>query len=289
MKRNYFIVALQYIGLLLLIAGIFLGVNFLTKGLFYVSLPIALVLGAIAQIIVINLVKQKRKVENRYAANKMKTILGIVYFLIVMLSIPFFLHFLTISIKEKVDVQSYYEKDIANFKQTMDKFKKETKLFRDAIVVKLENSGMSDGNIKAEVDRELSPLINAYSEIGIKSNDYTHGFREVLSQWNLFLISSYVEMWDKEKAIWTNKLVETYNDINNKNGNIRKNFQAVPFQSEDLSTIFTKIDFKNGAWVITIIALFIVHFLMLIEYITIRKKEKGRIIKSKLDSGTSAY
>ncbi len=292
MKRNYFIVVLQYIGLLLLITGVFLGVNFLTMGLLYISIPVALFVGVFAQIIAMNLVKQKRNPRDMYTAGRMRGILLGVYFLIVLISLPFFLHFLTISVKNQTVIQSYYEEEMAVVEQNITRYKKEILSFKSIIATKLENedSSKNTGAIDSETNSIVKPLVSAYNEVKQANSDYSNRFQQVLSSWNLFVIGAYVQNWELNKASWNDKLIKVYNAVNAENGNVKQDFEIVEdLQKQNIASYFTSINFENAAWLITILALLIVHFLVLLEYITIKSKETGKIVKSDLDGGTSAY
>lgn len=294
MKKNYFILAIQYLGLCLLMSGIFLGANFLVKGVLYISIPVAIVIGALAQIIAINLTKQKRVEKNIHAANKMKAILLGVYFVIFLITLPFFLHFITVSLKNKTQIQNHYEQELAGFNSTMDVFKKETISLRQNIATNKENSSneLDQGTIDQQTDHIVKPLQEVFSEISSKSQDYSNRFKQALTSWNLFTIGSYIDTWDYNKESWETQLTNIFNTVNEENGSIRAPFEPTTTDTESTKDYFTTINWGNAAWLITLLVLLVVHFLVLIEFITTRSKTTGggRITGTKkLESGTGTW
>ncbi len=289
MKRNYFIVAVQIIGLLLLITGVFLGLNFLTKGVLYISIPIALLIGALAEVLVINLCKQKRATSNLNTAKKMQRVLLAIYAIVAIVTLPFFLHFITVSVKDKPAIQEYYKQDIANFKITTDNFKKEVLSFKSLLKQDFENKAVT--SVDQQVDRTIKPMQDSYNEVNTKSQDYIVRFTNALDYWNLFTIGNYVEGWNTNKTAWENQLVETYNKVNSSSLNLSKSFSPKVSENQEMTTLLYKINWSNGAWGVTIILLLVVHLLVLIEYITIRRQTGPGKIRSHtgLDSGTSTF
>lgn len=289
MQRNYFIVTVQIFGLLLLIAGVFLGLNFLTKGVLYISIPIALLIGAIAQILVINLCKQKRATSNLKAAKKMQSLLLGLYAIVIIVTIPFFLHFITVSIKDKSEIQEYYKKDIATFKVTTDNFKREVLTFKGLLKQDLENKSVT--SIDQQVDRTIKPLQDNYNEVTTKSQDYITRFTNALDYWNLFTIGNYVEGWNRNKSAWENQLTAAYDDVNKNSLKLSKSFRPKVSDNQEMTSLLYKINWAKGAWLITFLLLAVVHLLMLIEYLTIKAKAGPGKIRSytQLDSGTDTF
>lgn len=302
MKKNYFVTLLQITGLLLLIAGIFLGLNFIVKGVLYISIPIAVIIGTITQIIVINLCKQKRAKKNIMAAKKLQKILLFIYALLAIVSLPFFLHFLNVS-KNKSHIQQHYKQDMESFNQTKTDFKKELLTYKDAYREHLEqkyyshssdddetNSEVS-GKIESRVNADLKPLYNANNDVDKNSKDFIDRFRGVLDYWNLFAINNYIEQWPVNKKNWENQLVDAYNKVNGELLNLSKDFKPREFSDQDTTIALNKIDWKNGVWSIAIALWFMVHFLVLLEYITIKKSSGPGKLRSKVnyDEGTTTF
>lgn len=280
------------VGVLLLMGGVFLGANFLFSGVLYISVPIALIIGSLTFILVSSLIKLKSPVQDYFAALKKKRILWILYLLFSLLvSFPFFLHFITVSLVEKDQIQSYYEKDINDFKALLDNFKKEKNEMRRIIKIGKENNSNSQdlGRIDQESDSEVLPLQKTYSEIKSKSDNFNFNFENALHNWNLFTIGSYIKNWNIQKEEWLSKLTETHNAVNNKNGNIRKSFDISMVQNSDSAPAFDKLNTKNASWAMGIILLLIVHFIILMSYLVVKDQNMGygKIVKpKKLEGGT---
>lgn len=263
--RNYLLLAIHAIGVLLLCTCFFFGLNYYLGGAIAISIPSVLVLAIILFLTVAGMVKFKSTEVYAKKAKINEAVLGGLYVVLAFVSAFFIYHFVTIALNTQTEIQRLAEKQFEEIEHMFgnDEGSYQQYVIGRLLIYKEDLKNQNDDLLQDKLSLAEDNLMAGYKTTVGEKERIVADCQAAIRNWNWLTVSAALEKLTKNKRDWQEKLTEcSMGDPVGK----KEPFQYHPEYNEDL-TLRLSIISGGGAWGWTIIVLLFLHFIILLVYL----------------------